>query len=318
MTVTDAIIQGVVQGLTEFLPVSSSGHLAISQHILGVTESNLFFSVMLHLGTLLSVIIVYRKTVCELIKGFISIISDITKKKFSFKEMDHSQHLVCMLALGLVPLFLLFIPIPGSGGLNAKELAEVWAGSTGYFVIVGISLLFTSLLLAIGICANRITESKAHRKHIKKKEAGRHTVNAADAVCIGAAQLFAAIFPGLSRSGSTLAVGELRGLNKKKALDYSFVLGIPSILAAAVLEFRDSVTSGAIMQSDAVSILLGVAVSAVVGTLAILLFKWMLARDRMYIFVIYTAVAAAAVIIISIIELQSGVNIFTGEQLAFT
>ncbi len=317
MTLIDAIVQGVVQGLTEFLPVSSSGHLAISQHILGVTDSNLFFNVMLHVGTLIAVLIVYRKTVAELIKGFISIISDISKRKFSFKKMSHSQNLVCMLALGLVPLFLLFIPIPGSGGLNAKELAEIWSGGTGYFIVVGISLLFTSILLTVGIAANGITERKARASHIKKGHAGRSRLNAPDALCVGAAQLFAAIFPGLSRSGSTLAVGELRGLNKKTALDYSFVLGIPSILAAALLEGKDAIFSGEIQQIEIIPLIVGVAVSAVVGALAIFLFKWMLAKDRMYIFVIYTAAAAIAVIIISVVELNSGVNIFTGKELVF-
>lgn len=325
MTVFDAIIQGVVQGLTEFLPVSSSGHLAISQHILGVTESNLFFNVMLHVGTLLAVLVVYWRTVVDLIKGFVGIVKDIAGRRFSFKNMPHEQNLVFMLIIGLLPLFLLFVPIPGSSGLNAKDLAEIWSGTTGYFIIVGIALLFTSILLAVGIAANRLTiknERRARKeRHIRRSnkpiDAGRHRLNAVDAVCIGIAQLFAAIFPGLSRSGSTLAMGELRGVNKQTALDYSFVLGIPSILAAALLEGKDAIASGAAQEIDMVSLLVGVVVSAVVGFFAIILFKWMLAKDRMYIFVIYTALAAIAIIIISLVELQSGVNIFTGEQLQF-
>lgn len=324
MTVFDAIIQGVVQGLTEFLPVSSSGHLSISQHILGVTDSNLFFNVMLHVGTLFAVLVVYRKTVVDLIKGFVGIIKDIAAKRFSFKNMPHNQNLVVMLIIGLLPLFLMFVPIPGSNGLTAKDLADVWSSANGYFIIVGIALLFTSILLAVGIVANRITikneqldNSQRHHRRGKHIDAGRHRLNPIDALCVGGAQLFAAIFPGLSRSGSTLAIGELRGLNKQTALDYSFVLGIPSILAAALLELKDAVSSGEAQSIDATALIVGVVVSAVVGFFAILLFKWMLAKDRMYIFVIYTAIVAVAIIIISLIEMQSGVNIFTGEQLKF-
>lgn len=320
MTVIDAIIQGVVQGITEFLPVSSSGHLAISQHILGVTDSNLLFNVMLHLGTLLAVLAVYRKTVADLIKGFVSIIKDISAKRFSFKNMTHSQNMVVMLIIGLLPLFLLFVPVPGSGGLSAKDLAEIWSGDTGYFIIVGAALLFTSILLLVGIAANNQLKTKEHRKTHRSHDSkgiGRHILKVRDALLIGVAQLFAAIFPGLSRSGSTLAMGQLCGLNKQAALDYSFVLGIPSILAATLLEGKDAITSGAMQNIEIVPMLVGVAVSAVVGFFAIILFKWMLAKDRMYIFVIYTAIAAAAVIIISIIELQAGVNIFTGEPLKF-
>lgn len=324
MTVIDAIIQGAVQGLTEFLPVSSSGHLAISQHILGVTDSNLFFSVMLHIGTLLAVLVFYRKTVAEVFMGFVSLVQDIAKRRFSFKNMTHSQNMAVMLIIGLLPLLLILLPVPGSGGMSAKDLAEVWSADTGYFIMVGVALLFTSILLLVGIGANRNTVMRERREaregslHTRStKGAGRHHLNPIDAVLIGTAQLFAAIFPGLSRSGSTLAMGQLCGLNKQTALDYSFVLGIPSILAAALLEGKGAVASGALQSLEIIPALVGIAVSAVVGFFAILIFKWMLKKDRMYIFVIYTAFAALAVIIISIIELQAGVNIFTGEQLNY-
>ncbi len=317
MTVIDAVIQGVVQGLTEFLPVSSSGHLTISQHILGVTESNLFFNVMLHLGTLFAVLIVYRKTVADLFTGFIQIVKAIVSGSFKISKLSHEQKMVITLIIGLVPLFLLFVPIPGSGGLNAKDLAEIWSGATGYFIMVGAALLFTSILLMVGIAASRLSaKNEAHRR-ASKSATGRHSLRPLDALAVGFAQLFAAVFPGLSRSGSTLAVGQLCGLSKQTALDYSFVLGIPSILAATVLEGKDAITSGSLGDVEIIPLLVGVVVSAVVGFFAIWLFKWMLAKDRMYIFVIYTAVVGVAVVIISLVELNSGVNIFTGEALTF-
>lgn len=317
MTVLDAVVQGVVQGLTEFLPVSSSGHLTISQHILGVTESNLFFNVMLHLGTLFAVLIVYRKTVADLCSGVVQIIKALFSRSFSFRKLSREQRLVVTLIIGLLPLFLLFVPIPGSGGLNAKDLAEIWSGATGYFIMVGVALLFTSILLIVGIAANRLSvKSFSHRK-ASKSDAGRHSLRPLDSLAIGFAQLFAAVFPGLSRSGSTLAVGQLCGLSKQTALDYSFVLGIPSILAAAVLEGKDAITTGSVADVEIIPLLVGVVVSAVVGFFAIWLFKWMLAKDRMYIFVIYTAVVGVAIVIISLVELNAGVNIFTGEALTF-
>lgn len=318
MNILDAIIQGIVQGLTEFLPVSSSGHLAISQHILGVTEDNLFFNVMLHVGTLVAVVVVYYKLIGRLIAAFFKLLKNVFTGKFKWSKMDGDQNLIMMLIIGLVPLFLLFAPLPGSGGLTPKALAEVWAGNSGYFIVVGISLLFTSLLLVLGINASKWTAKRYAQRGINKRNGvGRTRYNVIDAVSVGIAQTFAAVFPGLSRSGSTLAVAQMRGINKQAALDYSFVLGIPAILAAAVLEGKDAIEADAINSADLFPVLIGMITSAVVGFFAIKLFKWMLAKDRMHVFVIYTAIAGAAVFIISLIELSTGTNLFTGAPLAF-
>ncbi|HIR03901.1 MAG: undecaprenyl-diphosphate phosphatase [Acutalibacteraceae bacterium] len=318
MNIFDAIIQGIVQGLTEFLPVSSSGHLAISQHILGVTEDNLFFNVMLHVGTLVAVCAVYYKLIIRLFKALGGMVADICRGKFKWSEMDEDRNLIIMLVIGLLPLFLLFVPLPFSGGLAAKDLAEIWSGNTGYFIIVGISLIFTCILLTIGIFMNRYTTRKyAEKGIVKKNGAGRVRYNILDALCVGIAQFFAAIFPGLSRSGSTLAVGQLRGINKQAALDYTFILAIPSILAAALMETIDAVQTDALQNIEILPIIVGVITSAVVGFFAILLFKWMLAKDRMYIFVIYTAVVGVAVIVVSLIEMHSGTNLFTGATLTY-
>ena len=128
-------------------------------------------------------------------------------------------------------------------------------------------------------------------------------------------QVAAAVFPGLSRSGSTLAVGEMRGINKQKALDYTFVLGVPSIVAAALLEGIDAVKSPEGINVEIGVIIAGVIASAVVGYLAIVIFKWFLKSDKMSIFVIYTAIVGIAFIVISIIEMNTAVNLFTGAPL---
>ena len=123
-----------------------------------------------------------------------------------------------------------------------------------------------------------------------------------------------AVFPGLSRSGSTLAAGEMRGLNKQKMLDYTFVLAIPSILAAAVLELKDALgAEGGLTGNVSVgAIIAGMLAAAIVGYLSIVLFKWLLKTDKMIVFIAYTAIVGIAVIIISIIEMTTGVNVFTG------
>lgn len=317
MSIFDAIIQGIVQGLTEFLPVSSSGHLAITQHILGTSgDGNLFFNVMLHVGTLVAVIAFYYKLIWSLIKEFFSMIKDIFTGKFKWSKMNYERNLIMMLIIGLLPLFLLFIPIPGTE-MKIKDLAEVLSASP-ILLVTAISLLVTSALLTIGIICNRRNSSKGG-KHLKgagkANSNGRESYTILDAVCVGLMQVAAAVFPGLSRSGSTLAVGEMRGINKQKALDYTFVLGVPSIVAAALLEGIDAVKSPDGINVEIGVIIAGVIASAVVGYLAIVIFKWFLKSDKMSIFVIYTAIVGVAFIVISIIEMNTGVNLFTGAPL---
>ena len=317
MSIFDAIIQGIVQGLTEFLPVSSSGHLAITQHILGTSgDGNLFFNVMLHVGTLVAVIAFYYKLIWSLIKEFCSMVKDIFTGKFKWSKMNYERNLIMMLVIGLLPLFLLFIPIPGTD-MKIKDLAEVLSGSP-ILLVTAISLLVTSALLTIGIICNRRNSSKGG-KHLKGAgkagSNGRESYTILDAVCVGLMQVAAAVFLGLSRSGSTLAVGEMRGINKQKALDYTFVLGVPSIVAAALLEGIDAVKSPEGINVEIGVIIAGVIASAVVGYLAIVIFKWFLKSDKMSIFVIYTAIVGIAFIVISIIEMNTGVNLFTGAPL---
>ncbi len=304
MEYIEYLIQGIVQGLTEFLPVSSSGHLNIVQHLFGYTESNLFLNVMLHLGTLVSVCAFYHKLIIRLFKAFISMVGDIFKGKFSLKNMDNDRNLLVMLIIGLLPLFLLFIPV--GNGMKVKDIADILSSDPGFFFVTGIALLVTSVLLLVGIILDKRRKALIAAGKVEKKE--RYTV--VDALVVGVTQAVAAVFPGLSRSGSTLAAGQLRGISKQNALDYTFVLAIPSILAAAVLEFKDVVETNALSNINWGAILVGVAAAAIVGYLSIALFKWLLKTDKTYVFVIYTALAGVAVITVSIIEKATG-NVVT-------
>ena len=312
MTIFEAIIQGVVQGLTEFLPVSSSGHLTITQHVLGINleGNNLFFNVMLHIGTLVAVVAFYHKLIWRLIKAFFSMIGDIFTGKFKWKELSDDKRMVIMVIIGLLPLALLFIPVPGTD-MKLKDLVESF-NTERYFIVVGICLLLTSALLLIGSLCSRTAKPM---KHASGGVEGRTSLNVLDAIAVGITQCFATL-PGLSRSGSTLSVGQMRGLNKQTALDYTFILGTPAIIAAALLEGKDALEGGTEqITADIVPIIIGMVVAAVVGYLAIALFKWLLKTDKMIVFIIYTAVVGIAVIVISIMEMQSGVNLFTGAPI---
>ena len=154
---------------------------------------------------------------------------------------------------------------------------------------------------------------------LKDGAAGRKKYNVLDAITVGITQCFAALFPGVSRSGSTLVASELRGINKQAALDYSFLLGTPAIVAAAIIEGKDALfpKDGQSVSIDYLPVIVGMIIAALVGFFAIKLFKWLLKTDRMYVFIIYTAIVGAAITTISIIELTNGTNIITGQPLVF-
>lgn len=296
MTFLDSVFLGIIQGITEFLPVSSSGHLVIFSNLLGKNlEGNLFFNVMLHIGTLIAVFIVYNELILDLIKDFFGLIKNIFNGQIKKCGLNQNQKFIIMLIIGLLPLFLLFLPVPFATDKNFKDMAEIFSGE-GYLPVVAFSLFITSALLFVGTLAQR--NNTMYKKPFKTE------YSFVDAICVGIAQCFAAILPGVSRSGSTLAIAQLRGIDKKTAVDYSFILGIPSIIAAAILEIKDVVEEAqsgvSILQDTNIFIIFaGVITSIFVGIFAIKLFKWMLSKDRMYIFIIYTALAGLSTLIYS-------------------
>lgn len=314
MTIFDAIIQGVIQGATEFLPVSSSGHLSISQHMFGIELPGILFDVMLHLGTLIAVVFVYRELVWRLIREFFSLLGDLFRGRFKWSEMNEDRRLIFVLFIGLLPLFLLFCPIPGTD-MKVKDLSEALASDSG-IVAEGAALLATSLLLTLGILARKRQGAYRHaagRGGRRTPAGGRKSLTVPDAVVVGITQCLAAVFPGLSRSGSTMSVGLMRGLNQQTALDYSFVLGIPSIAAAALVSLKDVGSAGESV--GIVPLAVGVATAAVVGFLAIKLLKWIVTTNKLWIFALYAFLVGAAVTVVGIVEHNMGVNLFTGRPL---
>ena len=270
MRIIEAIILGVVQGITEFLPISSSGHLSLFQHFLGVSgEGSLFFSVLLHLGTLVAVFIVFHKTIFDLVIDAFSLLKDIFTEKFKFKNLEGKKKMLVMFVFSCFPLLLLLIPVG-----NDLKLMDVLSGLSedNDILVEGICFTFTGILL--------ITSS-----YLSKKKTLNKDVNILESFAIGFAQVFAAGFPGISRSGSTISTGMICGVSKETMVEYSFILGIPAILVANIVEFKDAIEMNA--EFDVLPTIIGVIIATVVGVGCIKLLQWILKKDMWKYFGIY-------------------------------
>ena len=286
MSVIKAIILGIVQGVTEFLPISSSGHLSLFQHFLGVSgEGSLLFSVLLHLGTLIAVFIVFHKTIFELIIETFALIKDIFTGNFKYKELKGKKKMLVMFFFSCLPLLLLLIPVG-----NDMKLLD-WLGGLSEddsILVEGFCFLVTGVLL--------LTST-----YISKKKTLNREVNTTDAFAVGLAQVFAAGFPGISRSGSTISTGMICGVSKEYMVEYSFILGIPAIIVANIVEFKDAIEVGA--QLEVLPTIVGIIVAAVVGVACIKLLQWILKKDMWKYFGYYCLVIGIFTIICSIIGL---------------
>lgn len=278
MSIIGAIIQAIIQGLTEFLPISSSGHLALYQHIAKMPpESASFLSAILHLGTLMSVFIAFRNMILKLILEFISMVRDIFTKKFTFKSMSEYRKMVIMLIVALIPLLVIF-PLKG--------VYEKFVTGGG-IALLGLCFVLTSVVLYI---SDRCVKGKKTAKNMTHKEAA----------AIGIAQAIA-VLPGISRSGSTISVSLLMGLSKRFAVQFSFILGIPAILASGILEIMDAVKSTASI--EILPLIIGFVVSAITGLVAIKMIAWLIESDKFTIFAYYTLSLGGVVLGLSILEM---------------
>lgn len=283
MDIINVIIQAVVQGLTEFLPVSSSGHLSVIQHITGYTgDSALILMIVLHLGTLVAVFAAFWKTIWGMIKEFFLTIGDIFTGKFSWKNMNSNRRMMFMVIIAtliLVPVYFF------------KDFFTAREGD-GDIIFEGLAFMFTAVLLFLS--------DKCHGTKTGEQ------MKVKDAITVGLFQCVA-LFPGVSRSGSTTAAGLFCGLDKSTAVSFAFVLGIPAILGGSVLELGDALQSD--VQLDWVALGIGFVVSTIVGFLAIKLVKWLLEKDRFKIFGVYTALLGVLCVLGGVWENVSGVTI---------
>ena len=278
MTFLSSVILGLIQGITEFLPISSSGHLAIAEHLLGMggsVEIPGFFDVLLHLGTLLAVFVAYWSDIREMILEFFRGISDLAHHTTP-NPPPAARRLILLIIVGTLPLFAV-LPI--------KDLVEGLADNM-YFV--ALALLVTGVLL---FASDRVRKGHKTERSATMK----------DILIIGIGQAIATC-PGISRSGTTITAGCLVGLDRRFAVRYSFLMSIPAILGANILSIVDVVKDGGVIVSEIPVYLVGVAVAAVSGYFCIRLLKMIAEKGKFGFFAYYCWAVGALTLILQIVS----------------
>ncbi len=274
MSVLDAILQGIIQGLTEFLPVSSSGHLMLYSHITGNagSENNFLFSAFLHLGTLLATCIAFKDTVAALFKECIAMLKDLFTGKIIKKGLGNPERrMIYMLFISLVVLVPFYF---------IRDFIEDIAAK--YLVALGCFFLYTSFILFMS-------------DKCKKGKKTPATMTWKEALIIGLFQAVA-LLPGVSRSGSTICGALFVGTNRDTAVKYSFMLGIPTILAGCLVAIKDAVDADALPVNEIPVYMIGFAVAAVVGIAAIKLVDLLVKNNKFKYFAAYTLLLGLVVI----------------------
>jgi undecaprenyl-diphosphatase len=265
MTWWEALILGLVQGLTEFLPVSSSGHLEIGQALLGTAgEENLTFAIVVHAATVLSTLVILWKEVAQLFKG-----------TFTTLKWNGDKNYVAMILVSMIPVFVV--------GMFFKEQVENLFGSG--LLVVGICLCVTAILLYFS-------------EWLSKRRANvGHEVGYKDAIIIGLAQAVA-VLPGLSRSGTTIATGLLCGVKKESVTKFSFLMVLIPILGEALLELLDILTGEVIPTSIGITpLLVGFVAAFASGCLACRFMINIVRRQKLIYFAVYCLCAGVFAII---------------------
>lgn len=273
MPIWIAVLLGAVQGLAEFLPISSSGHLALVQALVDFDKHGgnaLAFNIIVHLGTLTAVIIAFRKDVVKVIKAFLAIVLD----KFKIKDIP-SRRMVVMLIIACIPLV--------AGAFIDKLIEESFKNT----LFIGIALLITAVMLFV---ADKIGGgSKTERDATYK-----------DAAFVGVMQLFA-VFPGISRSGATICGGLFSGFSRDFAVRFAFIMSIPAVLGSAVFKLPDLIAEG-LAPGMALPYLAGFVTSAVCGYLAIWMVKTLMKKGNFKYFSIYCALVGLTTIIVTLVK----------------
>lgn len=268
-------VLGFIQGVAEFLPISSSGHLTLFQHFFGMPEPDQLFNVLLHFATLLAVCVVYWRDIWEMIVEFFSFFADLFSHRHYRGTPPEARRLVLLIIVGTLPLFLV-LPI--------QDKVEAFGGNP--FFVCG-ALLVTGCILFVS--------DQMSRGH---KNARNATL--LDVLLVGVAQACATI-PGLSRSGCTITAGIARGFDRKFAVRYSFLMSLPAVLGATLLKVLDVMgQEGGVTTEDLPKYLLGMAVAAVVGYFSIQLVKLLADRGRFGAFAFYCWGAGALFILLNI------------------
>ncbi len=262
MTYLTAFLLGLIQGVAEFLPISSSGHLAIAQNLLGLESAGSvpeFFDVLLHLGTLAAVFAAYWKDICEMVVEFFRGIGDLAHRSTP-SPVPPARRLILLIIVGTLPLFAV---------LPVRRAVQ---GLGDNMVFVGAALIVTGFLLFL--C-----------DRVRKGRKTERSATWADALLVGVGQAVATL-PGVSRSGMTITAGCFVGYERTFAVRFSFLLSIPAVLGANILSIGDAVKAG-INGAEVPMYLVGVVTAAVVGYLCIRLLKYVADKGRFGAFAYY-------------------------------
>ena len=277
MTYIEAVILGLVQGLAEFLPVSSSGHLALIQNLLGVeTDKVLMFTVLLHLGTLIAVFLVFWRDIISLIKEFFLMIADLVTRKGLRLDEHPFRKLLLMIIVATIPTTII--------GFLFNDFFE---GIYGNIIFIGIGFIITGFMLFF---AERINKNRNDISRMKFR----------NAIFIGIMQGIA-IYPGISRSGSTLVGGLVTRLKREFAVKFAFLISIPTILGSAILEIPGAIEAGL----DGIAkgtIILGILIAAISGFIAIKAMLKIVTGKKLKYFSCYVWILGIVVIILGIVK----------------
>ena len=280
MSIWNAIILGLVQGIAEFLPISSSGHLSILQNLfhMSTTENgHLFFDVLLHLGTLISICIVYWRDIVAMVREVFALFAFFRNTRLPAAQRQQelpAARMVLMIILATLPLFLI-LPI------NDKVEQLYY-----HTFFIGFMLILTGFLLFV---ADKMPKGTRTEKNMRVR----------DALIIGVCQAVATI-PGLSRSGTTIAAGMATGLDRSFAVRFSFLMSLPAVLGANILSLAKAAKAG-IDVSLLPAYLIGMLVAMVSGVAAIGLVKRLTSKGRFGAFSYYCWGAGALTMILSLI-----------------
>lgn len=276
MSILSAVILGVIQGVAEFLPISSSGHLAIAQNLLGIQlegSTDGTFDILLHLGTLIAVFIAYWDDIVDMVREFFFGVRDLARGTTPV-PVPPNRRMILLLIIGTLPLFAI-VPI--------KDAIEGLGKNT---LFVGCALLVTGVLLFFSDRHNR----------------GRKTASSVrlrDILIVGIAQAFATM-PGISRSGTTVSVGCFLGLDRRFALRYSFLMSIPAIIGANILSLKDCMETG-IDTALIPAYIAGVVTAAILGYLSIRLLKLVTEKGKFGAFSYYCWAVGGVTIVASLL-----------------
>lgn len=273
LTLPLSLLLGLIQGIAEFLPISSSGHLSLLQNFFQLEHEFGFFNVLLHLGTLVSVCIVYRRDIINMIKEFFFGIRAIATGDRA--TIPPARRLVLLIILGTLPLFAV---------LPVKNILDELNHNT---IFISCALLVTGFVLFF---SDRLAKGKKTEK----------TATVKDALLVGCAQALATV-PGFSRSGSTIAAGMMCGFRRDFAVRFSFLLSLPAVLGANLLELIGVIKDGGFDAQLVPLYLAGMIVSGVVGYFAIGLVKKLSEKGKFGVFAYYCWTVGAISLIASLV-----------------